>query len=91
VGAKHSSFSFNGQHRQSLFHYSSEGAAAPYVDEISRYLQIKNDISRIEEAFVYQSYLTELKIKSTTLTIPAFFVKVLNSPALYNFVLKTWQ
>jgi len=74
-GVKNPHFSYNGQNRQSLFHYSSEGAAAPYVEEISRYLQIKNDISRMELASAYQSYLNELKFKRTTITIPAFFIK----------------
>ena len=58
------------------FPFSVEGAAAPYVGDISRYLQVKSDIARMDSAAAYQAYLADLTTRKTKITIPAFFIKV---------------
>ena len=54
---------------------SSDGAAAPYTDEISRYYSIMNVIKAIETVDHYKDVIDQLRSIHLKITVPVFFVK----------------
>ena len=54
---------------------SSDGAAAPYTDEISRYYSIMNVIKAIETVDHYKDVIDQLRSIRLKITVPIFFVK----------------
>jgi PH domain len=55
---------------------SSDGAAAPYADEISRYCAIMHVIKSVESVESYRHIIDQLRGVELSITIPVFFVKV---------------
>ena len=55
---------------------SSDGAAAPYTDEISRYCSIMLVIKAVDSVEHYRDIIQQLQSIRLNITVPVFFVKV---------------
>ena len=65
---------------------SSDGAAAPYAAEISRYCAIMHVIKSVECVESYRRIIDQLRGVELSLTVPVFFVKV-RTHSRYFFIL----
>lgn len=55
---------------------SMEGAAAPYAVDITRYLNLRNRVSKITTEAEYKSLFKALISRNVKITIPIFYIKV---------------
>jgi hypothetical protein len=66
---------YNSSYKRERDISSSDGAAAPYADEISRYSSIQSAVKSVETVESYRGIIDRLKTANLQVTVPVFFVK----------------